>query len=160
MAGMRLPKQSCGLVCGIRVSTPIAGNRRCFRVGRRVPARMYRGSRRNQDPWQGSSQRQGRQDRWEIWADTPPAAPPAKLPALVLEERVMTTQYAVQGQKQQMAIVSQHRAQKMLSEHAASKKKGDAPYVAMKVLAKARVEQLQAKRLHDQNCRVPIRSRP
>ena len=112
---------------------------------------MYRGSRRNQDPWQSSSQRwQRRQDRWEIWADSPPAAPPAKLPALGLDERVMTAEYAVQGQKQQMAIVSQHRAQKMLSEHAASKKKGDAPYVAMKVVAKARAEQLQAKRLHDQ----------
>ena len=100
MAGKRLPKQSRGLVCGIRVSTPFAGNRRCCRVGRRVQARMYRGSRRNQDPWQGSSQRwQGQQDRWEIWADSPPAAPPAKLPALVLDERVMTAQYAVQGQK-------------------------------------------------------------
>ena len=70
----------------------------------------------------------------------------------LLDERVMTDQYAVQGEKQQMAVVSQRGAQKMLSEHAASKKKGDAPYGAMKAVAKARAEQLQTKRLHDQSC--------
>ena len=116
---------------------------------------MYRDSRRNRDNWQGapSSGKGGKTGGR--------SGPTLRLLLLsVLDERVMTAKYAVQIEKQQMTVVSQRRAQMMLSEHAASKKKGDAPYVAMKVVAKARAEQLQAKRLYDQNCRVPIRSRP
>ena len=53
---------------------------------------------------------------------------------------------------QQTRVISQRRAQKMLSGRSTSKTKGDAAYEAMEAVAQAREQQKEARRVCEQKC--------